>query len=695
MYSTEFLDLPALRAAAGTVTLPGSKSISNRVLLLAALCEGVTTIHDLLDSDDTRVMLVALKTLGCTITQSGSTVQITGLGGQLSTQHATLFLGNAGTAMRPLTAALGVLGGDFELGGIARMHERPIGDLVDALRQLGCRIDYLGNDGFPPLRIGTPALSLGQAIQVRGDVSSQFLTALLMALPLVAEKDIVIEVVGELISRPYIEITLNLLARFGVHVQRDGWQRFTIPAGCKLQSPGVLHVEADASSASYFIALGAIANGIGGLSGIRVQGVGADSIQGDIRFVDAARMMGAKVESGPNWLHIRRGAWPLKAIALDCNHIPDAAMTLAVMALYADGTTTLTNIASWRVKETDRIAAMANELRKLGASVVEGADFIQVTPPGQEPSTAGPLQGASAPLGGNVVREATSVGASGWKAGTIHTYDDHRVAMCFSLAAFNPAAIPVRIEDPKCVAKTFPDYFETLFSVSQADIEAIPVLCMDGPTASGKGTLAAVLAEKLGYHFLDSGSLYRITGLAATRAGVSLDVGNQQVIADMVRTLPIRFEGSRILLNSEDVSDAIRTEEAGMDASRVSAFPMVREALVAFQRSFRKLPGLVADGRDMGTVIFANAPLKVFLTASAACRAERRYKQLISKGIPATLDSLRADLEARDARDTSRSVAPLKPAVDAKLLDNSDLTVQASVKQVLDWWQGKQPFRSA
>ncbi|NVO05871.1 MAG: bifunctional 3-phosphoshikimate 1-carboxyvinyltransferase/cytidylate kinase [Rhodoferax sp.] len=668
MYATEFLDLPPLRAATGTVTLPGSKSISNRVLLLAALCEGQTAIHDLLDSDDTRVMLVALKALGCAITQEGSVVHITGLGGKLGAQQAQLFLGNAGTAMRPLTAALAVLGGNFELGGIPRMHERPIGDLVDALRQLGCRIDYLGNGGYPPLRIGEPLLQLDQPIQVRGDVSSQFLTALLMALPLVAEKAIVIEVVGELISRPYIEITLNLLARFGVQVQREGWQRFTIPAGCKLQSPGVLHVEADASSASYFIALGAIANGVGGQSGIRVQGVGADSIQGDIRFMDAAQQMGAVIESGPNWLHIRRGQWPLKAIELDCNHIPDAAMTLAVMALYADGTTTLRNIASWRVKETDRIAAMATELRKLGASVVEGADFIEVTPPQS---------------------------AAHWKPASIHTYDDHRVAMCFSLAAFNPAGLPVRMEDPKCVAKTYPDYFETLFSVSQAAIASIPVLCMDGPTASGKGTLAAALAEQLGYHFLDSGSLYRITGLAARRAGLELDVAHQQQIAERVRALPIRFEGARILLDGEDVSDAIRTEDAGMDASRVSAFPMVREALVDFQRSFRKLPGLVADGRDMGTVIFPTAPLKVFLTASAAERAERRHKQLISKGISTTLDSLRADLEARDARDTSRSVAPLKPAVDAKLLDNSDLTVQASVEIVLEWWQGKQPFGSA
>jgi 3-phosphoshikimate 1-carboxyvinyltransferase len=354
----------------------------------------------------------------------------------------------------------------------------------------------------------------------------------------------------------------------------------------------------------------------------------------------------------------------LKAIELDCNHIPDAAMTLAVMALYANGTTTLRNIASWRVKETDRIAAMAIELRKLGATVVEGADFIQVTPP------ATPAD---------------------WHAASIHTYDDHRVAMCFSLAAFNPANLTVRIEDPKCVAKTFPDYFEALFSVAQvASINAIPVICVDGPTASGKGTLAAVVAEKLGYHFLDSGSLYRITGLAASRAGIALDVAHERQIADLLGSLPIRFEGSHILLDDEDVSDAIRTEEAGMNASRVSAFPKVREALVDFQRSFRQLPGLVADGRDMGTIIFPDAPLKVYLTASAACRAERRHKQLISKGITATLDSLRADLEARDARDASRTVAPLKPAQDAQLLDNSDLTVNQSVEIVMNWWQSKQ-----
>ena len=687
MFTTEFLDLPALDSANGTVSLPGSKSISNRVLLLAALSQGTTTIHDLLDSDDTRVMLAGLKQLGCSISPDvvtpGRAIEVTGIGGQLPAgTAATLFLGNAGTAMRPLTAALSVLGGDFEMTGVPRMYERPIGDLVDALRQLGCKIDYLKDEGFPPLKIGQPDFSqLGtDSIKVRGDVSSQFLTSLLMALPLLAnvpgaQRDIVIEVVGELISRPYIHITLELLARFGIAVKNDRWQRFVIPAGSHYQSPGAIHVEADASSASYFIALGAIATGTTDDAdadnapqpkSIRILGVGQDSIQGDIRFIEAAQAMGARIESGPNWLQVSRGSWPLKAIDLDCNHIPDAAMTLGTMALYADGVTTLRNIASWRVKETDRIAAMAIELRKLGAAVEEGADYIRITPP---------------------------AGKAAWKAASIHTYDDHRVAMCFSLAAFNPAKLPVRIEDPKCVAKTFPDYFEALFSVSEAEREHVPVICIDGPTASGKGTIAAEVARALGYQLLDSGALYRITGLAASRAGMTLDESNEETIAEMALDMPVRFDAQqRVWLGDEDISLAIRSEEAGMNASRVSALPAVRTALVDLQLSFQALPGLVADGRDMGTVIFPHAPLKVYLSASAQCRAERRYKQLISKGISANMSTLLADLEARDARDMNRATAPLKPAEDSLQLDSSEMTIEEVVAQVLSWWQERQPF---
>jgi 3-phosphoshikimate 1-carboxyvinyltransferase len=540
------------------------------------------------------------------------------------------------------------------------MHERPIGDLTDALRQLGCRIDDLGAAGYPPLAVSGPsALALSQPIRVRGDVSSQFLTALLLALPLVSDQGaITIDVEGELISKPYVEITLALLARFGISIERDGWQRFVVPADSTYRSPGDVHVEGDASSASYFISLGAIA---ATKKPVRIEGVGHDSIQGDIRFIDAARAMGADIRTEANAVEVRRGAWPLKAITLDCNHIPDAAMTLAVMALYADGPTTLANIASWRVKETDRLAAMAAELRKLGASVQEGPDWLRVTPPTQ------------------------------WHAAAIHTYDDHRMAMCGSLATFGGVA--VRILDPACVAKTFPDYFETLFKVAAAEPNDVPVITIDGPTAGGKGTLAAAVAERLGYRLLDSGSLYRVAALAALRAGL-LDTEplDEAAIAAIAAKLPLSFKPGRIRLGTEEVTEALRAEAVGVAASRVSALPAVRRALHELQLSFRRAPGLVADGRDMGTVVFFDAPLKVFLTASAAQRAERRHKQLISKGIAANIDSLRADLEARDQRDTTRAVAPLKPAQDAQLLDNSELTIEQSVETVLEMWSARRPF---
>jgi 3-phosphoshikimate 1-carboxyvinyltransferase len=672
-----FLDLPPLVRAGGRVRLPGSKSISNRVLLLAGLGAGTTRLHGLLDSDDTRVMLDALRALGCTLRPAGDALDVGGLAGRLAVHEASLFLGNAGTAMRPLTAALAILaalqGGRFELAGVARMHERPIGDLVDALRQIGCRIDALGMPGYPPLRLHGPAggrLALAAPIRVRGDVSSQFLTALLLALPLAAQArngdaPIVVEVDGELISKPYVEITLELLARFGIDVQRDGWQRFTIPGGSAYRSPGEIHVEGDASSASYFIAAGALAAGAD--APVVIEGVGTDSIQGDIRFVDAARAMGAVVHGEPGRLRVHRGAWPLAPITLDCTHIPDAAMTLAAMALFARGSSRLSGIASWRVKETDRIAAMAAELRRLGAVVVEGDDFIEVTPP--------------AP--------------TGWRAATLRTYDDHRMAMAMSLAAFNPLAgatppVPLRLLDPRCVAKTFPGYFDAFFGVVQARPEDVPVITVDGPTASGKGTLAAALAERLGYHLLDSGALYRATGLAAEADGVSPD--DESAVAPIAAALDLSFDAGRAWLRGRDVTEVLRLEHTGMLASRVSALPAVRRALHERQLGFRRAPGLVADGRDMGSVVFPDAALKVFLTAGAEQRAARRHKQLISNGISASIADLRADLEARDRRDRSRAVAPLQPAGDALMLDNSALTIDQSVDQVLAWWAERRPF---
>jgi len=451
----KFLDLAPIARVAGTVSLPGSKSITNRVLLLAALAEGTTLVRDPLQADDTDVMLDALRRLGVAWTaQAGGAVSVPGAGGPFTVRQADLFLGNAGTAFRPLTAVLALCGGEYRLSGVPRMHERPIGDLVDALAAMGASIDYLGEEGYPPLAVH-PAVVRADTVEVRGDVSSQFLTALLMALPLRgadtrvraggntlvrAGGNTLVRVRGELISKPYVEITLNLMRRFGVDVARKGWREFAVPAR-RYASPEEIHVEGDASSASYFLAAGAI-SGLTGGGPVRVKGVGRSSIQGDVRFVEVLERMGAGVAMGEDWVEAGPGAaaasGKLRALDADLNHIPDAAMTAAVAALYAEGTSTLRNIASWRVKETDRIAAMATELRKLGAAVEEGAEFLRITPP----------QGSR-----------LADGAS------IDTYDDHRMAMCFSLAALG--GVTVRINDPDCVAKTFPEYFDVLASISR------------------------------------------------------------------------------------------------------------------------------------------------------------------------------------------------------------------------------------
>jgi len=638
----ESLLLQPQTKATGTVVLPGSKSISNRTLLLAALASGTTEIRDLLASDDTDRMLEVLQKLGIKLHKTGERDwQVVGNNGDFDVKRTELFLGNAGTAFRPITAALAFLGGDYKLSGVVRMHERPIGDLVDALRQAGAAIDYLGNPGFPPLKISPANIDASKPIKIRGDVSSQFLTALLMAAPL-SGQTVTIEVIGELISKPYIEITLNLMAKFGIEVERDGWQQFVVPANSRYQSPGVIYVEGDASSASYFLAAGAISG-----EPVRVIGIGKNSIQGDVRFAEALELMGATITYGDNWIESSRNISRLKPLDLDCNHIPDAAMTLAIAALFADGSTKLRNIASWRVKETDRLTAMTTELRKVGATIEEGADYIVITPPEK--------------LIPNAV---------------IDTYDDHRMAMCFSLVSLG--GVPITINDPGCVAKTFPYYFERFAQITQY----IPVIAIDGPSASGKGTVAQLVAEKLGYHYLDSGALYRIVALAAKVQGVSWQ--DAQALADLASKLSIQFKDGEIYLNEQNVSEEVRTEEMGKGASQVAVHPALRQQLTSLQHSFREAPGLVADGRDMATVIFPDAKIKIYLTASAEVRAERRYKQLMSKGIHANLADILLDLQQRDARDQQRTVAPLQQAKDAILLETSDLSIEQAVKFVID-----------
>ena len=430
MTAPGFLDLAPATRASGVLRLPGSKSISNRTLLLAALAEGTTQVRGLLDSDDTRVMLDALRELGVALAAGAGEGDwsVTGAPAGFPVKEASLFLGNAGTAFRSLTAVLALGDGHYRLHGVARMHERPIGDLVDALRQAGARIGYAGNEGFPPLEIAPRERRAGATVRVGGEVSSQYLTGLLLALGATGG-GVRVEVAGELISKPYVEMTLALMERFGVHVGREGWAAFVVPAGARYRSPGAIDVEGDASSASYFLAAGLLGGGP-----LRVEGVGRAALQGDVRFTGVIEAMGGKVVFGDNWIEVS-GRPPLVALDADLNTIPDAAMTAAVLALFAAGTSRLRNIASWRVKETDRLAAMATELRKLGATVEEGADYLAITPP------AGFAQGVRAP--GRVA---------------IDTYDDHRMAMCFALAAFGP--VQIRINDPGCVSKTFPGFFE-------------------------------------------------------------------------------------------------------------------------------------------------------------------------------------------------------------------------------------------
>ena len=423
----KFLELDPIRRVSGTLRLPGSKSISNRVLLLAALSAGETHVKGLLDADDTRVMLDALQKLDISIdSRNFADIVVTG-SRVIPSRKKDLFLGNAGTAFRPLTAVLALSGGEYRLSGVPRMHQRPIRDLVEPLRSIGARIDYVGKEGYPPLAIHPGSIRVDGHIKVRGNVSSQYLSGLLIALPLAGGGSI--EVEGELISRPYVAITLNMMRKFGVEVRDNGSRSFDVP-GFAYLAPEEIHVEGDASSASYFLAAGAIAGGP-----VRVIGVGRDSIQGDVRFAEVLEKMGARVEYGADWIEVS-SAGKLKPIDMDLNHIPDAAMTAAVAALFADGTSTIRNIGSWQVKETDRITAMATELRKLGATVVEGPDFLKITPPSKlNPGVA------------------------------IDTYDDHRIAMCFSLAALG--GVPVTINDPECVAKTFPEYFAVLAGITQ------------------------------------------------------------------------------------------------------------------------------------------------------------------------------------------------------------------------------------
>jgi 3-phosphoshikimate 1-carboxyvinyltransferase len=634
--------LGAPYGAGGAVTIPGSKSISNRALILAALSTGVTEIKGLLHSDDTRVMIDALRTLGLTITVVGDVTSVTGCGGVFPNQLADLFLGNAGTAVRSLVPVLALGQGEYDIRGVPRMHERPIGDLVDALTCIGANISHEDQKGFLPLKIKkSDALKVDAPIEVRGDVSSQFLSGLLLALPLLGEP-VAIKITGILVSKPYVQITLDLMRLFGVKVRNVDWAEFHIEGNQAYCTPSFMEVEGDASSASYFFAAGLLGGGP-----VIVGNVPQHSIQGDIQFLDILSQIGADVTWADQSVSV---SMPknnrVKAFNLDLNHIPDAAMTLAVIALFADGPCQLRNIENWRVKETDRLSAMATELRKLGATVNEGVGSLEIEPP-------------------LLLTDGVC----------IDTYDDHRMAMCFSLVCL--AGLNITINDPMCVNKTFPNYFDILETVLQA-----PVITIDGPSGSGKGTVAKQVAERLGFSYLDSGALYRGIGLCYLTSGADLNLDDQDSVETFLSGISLEFFGGLLFVNGEDASQRIRDEEVSMAASKVAKSETVRSQLYRIQRDVRRAPGLVADGRDMGTTVFPDAELKIFLTASLEERARRRFLQLVESNRRVKIEGLVAEMEKRDADDGSRSSSPMRQAKSAIELDSTGKSVDEVVQAV-------------
>lgn len=686
MNHQNFIDLPQIISAGGEITLPGSKSISNRILLLSALTKQKIIITNLLLSDDTNYMLNALQTLGVKIEKSENSDEfiIYGCGGNFTNKNAELFLGNAGTAFRSLTAMLALSDGNYTLKGVERMHQRPILDLLEPLQKLGATISELQNKGFPPLQILPFQFDENcNQINVNANISSQYLSALLMAIPSIksqANQKIRLNIVGTLISSPYIAMTLNLLAKFNIAINTNFFHEkanifFEIPLNQQFiyANQKEFFVESDASSASYFLAMGAITKNP---EGVKVIGVGKNSIQGDIKFAEVLQRMGAKVSFGENFIHVQppQNSQKLKPLCVDCLEFPDAAMTLAVLAMFCDyeknqnknknqNAFILQNIDSWRVKETDRILAMQQELAKF--------DFIATWNENSHELA---------------ISKKTNSAKNSLKATKIDTYDDHRMAMCFSLAAF---ATPLRINEPTCVAKTYPNYFADF----QKIVRFAPIIAIDGPSASGKGSVASAVAERLGFAYLDSGALYRITAFVANQQNIDLISENAQQIADLISKLSaenkIRFStrNGEIFLENQNISKIIRSEQIGKMASKIATFPEVRNALLFVFRNFRKNPGLVADGRDMGSVVFADADCKIILTASAEIRAKRRFLQLQQQGFSvsdADYQTIFQDLCQRDKSDKERKIAPLKSSKEAVEINSDNLTLEEVINKVIE-----------
>ena len=669
------LTLNLRQTAAGGLQLPASKSISIRAMLLASMGKGSVTIKNTLISEDTLVMRDILIELGVSVrflaeSSNGSEFSSNGIciisgcdgffPGLEQNRRITLNVKNSGLSARTILPSLAFMllnpraNCSVYLDGVERMRSRPMSELFSVLESLGSKILFPKQKSSFPCEL---APSVGREIAEIGidcSKSSQVLTGLLQILPFlnsIFSKKIKLLALGAIVSRPYIDLTMHVLSKFGCSVEETlPGQFYTSALG--VRSPKNFIVEGDASSASYFFASACIGGGP-----IRVHGISEDSKQGDVKLLDVLKKIGAEVRWGNSYVEIfRKGR--LRGVEIDCLEIPDAAMVLSTLALFCDQPTKLINIASWKEKETDRITAVVQGLERLGGSVYrEGDDAITIHP------------------------------VTCLKSAKIQTFNDHRIAMTFSMAAFalkgevgRVTNRVLQIENPECVEKTFPYFFEEFSRVCS---ESVPVITVDGPTASGKGTIANHVGKNLGFNVLDSGAFYR--SLALITRWEKIDEDNHRAIAFRARTLPLRMKGSRFFLGDDDVTVLMRDEKIGLLASKIAKFEDVRRALIMAQRDFARLPGLVADGRDMGSVVFPRGTLRVFLTAKPEIRAKRRFKQLIEKEIPCTLNDIFQDIIDRDNSDYNRPVASLALAEEGATLkiDSSSKTVEEVVKIIV------------
>ncbi len=681
MFNNDSFSLDIRDYASGNLTLPGSKSISNRVILLAALGNKKIDIFNFLESEDTEIMLSVLKVLGVkfqrkiqidknqVVKKEIPVLTIEGIGDMANDlfekqNNLKFFVGNSGLTIRtilPVFVAFFSRNLNFlsiEIDGVERMRQRPIGDLVDSLKEIGANITYLKNEGFPPVLIHPAEIIPKKEIVISVNDSSQFLTGILQAAPILRRfwnDPLIIKSTGFITSRPYIDLTINVLKNFGVIVDEIEKGVFKINT-IGFLSPKKIIVEGDASSASYFLVAGVLGRGP-----LCINGVGAKSIQGDVKLAHILRNMGADVVFNDYSIEIRAKN-KLRGVTVDCGDIPDAAMALVPCALYAQGPTLLTNIGSWRIKETDRIEAMRRGVVQLGGTVEHGDDWIKVIPP-KKLST-----------------------------GKIETCDDHRIAMSFSLASFSHSGDftnntrKVFFDKPNCVKKTYPDFFDEFARVCS---EGVKVITIDGPTASGKGTIANKISELLGYRVLDSGCFYRVLALISARLNIADD--DEYNLTKCAENMNISFFEGKVFSGKEEITTKIREESISIRASKISIFKSVRKTLLRAQRDFARYPGLVADGRDMGSIVFPNAFLKVFLSANAQIRAERRHKQLIQKEIPCKLSDLLIEINKRDQRDISREVGSLSLAKEKSsvCIDTSLKSIDQVVRIIVDEFNKK------